>query len=72
MERSFEFYDTWWEAIRSLPAYKKRGLLEAVVKYGLYGEEDYGIMHKSVRGLFAIIKSQMDSDRKLRRETDNA
>ena len=59
----FTFYKSYWDAIESLPAKDRLPIMEAIIKYALFGEEPASLSTIR-RAVFLLVKPTLDSSRK--------
>lgn len=62
--KQFTFYGSYAEAASSLPDAQRLEVYDAIVKYGLYGEEPV-FTDSIAKAFFALIKPTLDSGRKM-------
>ena len=61
--KQFTFYRSFWEAVKGLPKKDRLPILEAIISYGLDGEEP-AALSQSQFAFFLLVKPVLDSGRK--------
>jgi hypothetical protein len=64
--QSFVFYESFYEAIKSVPSEMQMEMFDAVCNYALYGTQPN--LNANLKPLFILIKPQLDSNLKKRND----